>query len=65
MTVAELMSALRYYEKADPTLLVTIDTLGFHRGLFPVADHLDIADGITIEGEDYGCLVLRPQSWPP
>jgi hypothetical protein len=60
MTVSELIDTLRYY---DPTTLVTIDTLGFSRGVFPISDHVDMTEGITIEGEHYDCVVLEPSLW--
>lgn len=62
MTVQELRDILTWY---DPTDLVTINTLGFHRGVFPIGDethaaHMDPAP----DGETYHCLVLAPSNWP-
>ena len=38
MTASKLIEALK---DLDPTTLVSIDTLGFHHGLFPAADIVD------------------------
>jgi hypothetical protein len=63
MTVGELITELSAME---PTALVTIDTLGFSRGIWPAADIIDDVRTASLEmlGEHYGCVVLEPSPWP-
>jgi hypothetical protein len=64
MTVAELINQLAAY---DPSRVVCIDTLGFHRGVFPMADEIGTYDDVTLaatRGEGYSIVVLMPSEWP-
>jgi hypothetical protein len=63
MTAIELIEVLQKY---DPSTLVTIDTLGFARGVFPVDDDRigDITRFKAPDDERYDCVVLQPSPWP-
>lgn len=61
MTVAELISRL---ERLDQSLLVTIDTSGFARGLYPAADSCEeFTCGKAFGDDKQPAIVLQPRDW--